>query len=117
VPSMQMEPEPPKSMANVAPAEMAGAAHTRILIDAVKESVADLKSDVKDIKSHRFADLLWHIAGLVGLAIILGGMMSAAYFKLEEKISNLSIASTRVETKLDDLIARIPPVPTPPPKK
>lgn len=104
--------EPPASMANVTPLDVGGVSgHTRILIDAVKENIADLKTDVKDIKNHRFNDLLWHIAGLVGLAVVLGGMMIAAYFRLDDKISSLSTLSTRIETKLDDLAGRMPPPP------
>jgi len=113
----QLEAEPPRSMANVAPIEMAGSGHTRILIDAVKETVAELKTDVHEIRSHRFSDLLWHISGLVALAMVLGGMLIAGYFKIEDRLSNLSTTSTRIETKLDDLIARIPPVQATLPKK
>jgi hypothetical protein len=99
-------------MANVTPLDVGGVSgHTRILIDAVKENIADLKMDVKDIKSHRFSDLLWHITGLVGVAVVLGSMLIAAYFRLDDKISSLSTQSTRIETKLDDIIARIPPAP------
>jgi CHASE3 domain sensor protein len=49
--------------------------------------------------------------------LVLGGMMIYAYFKIEERNSSLSTAVTRVETKLDDLIARVPPVQSPIPRK
>lgn len=111
------ESEPPKAMANVTPMDAGVTPVTRVLIDAVKESVSDLKSDVKEIKAQRFPDLLWHIAGLVGLGVILGGMMLTVYFKLEDKISALSTSSAKIETKLEDLIARIPPVQAPVPKR
>jgi len=96
---------------------MAGAAHARIIVEAVKESVAELKSDVRDIRTHRFTDLLWHIAAFAAGFVILGGMMIAAYFKLEDKMQALSTSNTRIETKLEDLLQRIPPVPTPPPAR
>jgi hypothetical protein len=115
--SPAQDSEPPKSIANVTPIDAGVTPVTRVLIDAVKEQVADLKDDVKEIKSHRFADLLWHIGGLVGLAVIIGGLMLTIYFKLEEKISSIAKSSTKVETRLEDLIARIPPAPTPIPKK
>jgi hypothetical protein len=93
------------------------AGQTRIIVEAVKESVADLKADVKEIKGHRVSDLRWHI-GIFGAGfLVLGGMLIAGYFKLEDRLSDLSTASTRVETKLDDLLARIPPVQTPVPAK
>lgn len=37
--------------------------------------------------------------------------------KLSDKVDKLVISITRVETKLEDLLARIPPVPTPAPQK
>ena|SRR6516225_11354388 len=104
-------------MPNVVPTDIAGAASTRIIVEAVKETVAELKSDVRDIKSHRFSDLIWHISVLAAGFVLLAGMMIAAYFKLEEKIEALSTSNTRIETKLEDLLQRIPPVPTPPPTK
>lgn len=104
-------------MANVTPQDMTGAGQTRIIVDAVKESVAELKSDVKDIKSHRVSDLVLHVSTLAAGFILLAGMMIAAYFKLDDRIHDISTALTRVETKLDDLLQRIPPIPTPVPRK
>lgn len=108
---------PPRNMANVTPQDMVGAGQTRLIVEAVKESVAELKSDVKDIKSHRFSDLKWYICSLAAGIVLLGGMMIAAYFRLEDKISDISTGLTRVETKLDDLTKRLPPILTPAPKK
>ena len=81
---------PPRNMANVTPQDMVGAGQTRLIVEAVKESVAELKSDVKDIKSHRFSDLKWYICSLAAGVVLLGGMMIAAYFRLEDKISDIS---------------------------
>ena len=109
---------PPQAMANVVPVDIGGyAGQTRIIVDAVKDSVAELKADVKDIRSHRFSDLLWHIGALAATFALLGGMMIVAYMKIDERMRELSTASTRVETKLEDLLQRIPPVQTPVPKK
>jgi hypothetical protein len=95
------------------------AGQTRLIVEAVKETVAELKTDVRAIKDHRFTDMLWHIAALAAAVVLLGGMMVAAYFKFEDRLQLLSTSSTRVETKLDDLLQRIPPTPTliPAPKK
>ncbi len=119
------DPQPPSSLPNVNPPEVAGAGQTRLVVEAVKETVAELKVDVRNIRDHRFTDIMWHIGALATGVILLGGMMIAAYFKLEDKIEALSNASnekfeaisnasTRVETKLDDLLQRIPPVVTTP---
>lgn len=112
------ESVPPKDMANVAPVDMGGVAgQTRIIVDAVKETVSELKADVKEIKNYRHSDFLWHL-GLVGSAFfLLSGILATVYFKIEDKMHALSIASTRVETKLEDLLRRIPPMPTPVPKR
>jgi hypothetical protein len=104
-------------MANVAPLDVAGAGQTRLIVEAVKESVADLKADVKEIKSYRFGDLFKYLSALTAAVVLLGSMMIAVYFKIEDKIHDLSTASTRIEQKLDDLIARIPPVQTLPSRK
>ena len=71
------------------------------------------KADVRNIRDHRFTDMMWHIGALAAGVILLGGMMIAAYFKIEDKIEVMSNASVRVETKLEDLLQRIPPVATP----
>ena len=109
--------EPPRSVANVVPTDMANAGQTRILVDAIKESVAELKSEVTKIRDHRVTDLLLQLGALAAGFIVLSGMMIAAYFKIEGRLHEFGTVSTRVETKLDDLMQRIPPVPTPVPKK
>lgn len=108
---------PPGEMPNVPPQDMAGAAHTRIIVEAVKETVAELKTDVKDIKGHRVSDTRWHLSIFGGGFIILAGMLITGYFKLNDRIENVETGLTRVETQLDDLLQRIPPVPTPIPHK
>jgi len=109
------EPQPPQSLPSVNPSDLGGAGQTRLIIEAVKETVSELKSDVRTIKDHRFADMLWHIGALVAALVVLGGMMIATYFKIEDRLQELSTSSTRMETKLEDLLQRIPPVPTAPP--
>jgi len=114
---------PPTETANVTPLD-SGVGQTRLIVEAVKVSVSALKddvsilkTDVREIRGHRVTDLLWHVGVVAaGVAIIFAGL-TAAYFKIEDRLSSLSTASTRVETKLEDLLARIPPVPTPVPRK
>ena len=61
---------------------------------------------------------------MIGAAVVVLGVLGAAYFKLDgkldvlfsrldDKIADSIKTSTRIETKLDDLIARVPPVQTP----
>ena len=81
--------QPPREMANVAPLDIGGAGQTRLIVEAVKESVADLKSDVKDIKSYRFGDLFKYLSALAAAVVLLGSMMIAVYFKIEDQIHTL----------------------------
>jgi hypothetical protein len=110
------EAGPPIETANVTPMD-GGTAQTRQIVEAVKASVSELRQDVKDIKNYRYTDLLLHIGAFAGGIVLVVGMMVAAYFKLEDKISAVSTSNTRMETKLEDLLARIPPVQTPPPRR
>lgn len=104
-------------MPNVPPQDMAGAAQTRLIVAAVRESVAELKSDVKEIKDHRVSDIRWLHSTLAAGFLILASMIITAYFKIDEKMNDLSKAGIQVETRLEDLLQRIPPVSTPAPKK
>lgn len=100
-------------MPNVPPQNIAGAGQTRLIVEAVKESVAELKNDVRDIKGHRISDMRWHLGAFAAGFIILGGMLITAYFRLDDRINTLDTSMTRIETKLDDLLQHIPPLPTP----
>ena len=106
----------PTSMANVTPLD-GGTNQTRMIVDAVKASVATLEGDVKAIRDYRYTDLLLHIGAFAGGIILVVTMMVAAYFRLDDKLSAVSTSNTKIETKLEDLLARIPPVATPAPRK
>lgn len=115
--SLDQENDIPRRVANVTPDMTAATAQARVVVEAVNDSISELKQDVREIKGYRFTDLVLHISALAAGFVLLAGMMIAAYFKLEDKISALSTKSTRIETKLEDLLARIPPVPSPPPRR
>ena len=116
--SNSQDSQPPREMANVAPFDVAGAGQTRLIVEAVKESVADLKADVKEIKGYRYGDLFKYLSAIAAAVVLLGGMLTAVYFRVEDKIHNLSNATTRMEAKLEDLLQRIPPTAsTPAPKR
>ena len=106
---------PPRETANVTPID-SGSAQTRLIVDAVKSSVLVLEGDVKAIRDYRYSDLLLHIGAFAGGIIIVVTMIVTAYFRLDDKIASVSTSNTRIETKLDDLLARIPPIPTLPRK-
>jgi hypothetical protein len=110
------EATPPTNMANVTPMD-SGTAQTRQIVEAVKASVSGLASDVKEIRNYRYTDLLLHIGAFAGGIIIVVTLVLNVYSRLDDKIQNLSTTSTRVDTKLEDLLQRIPPVPTSPARK
>jgi hypothetical protein len=94
-----------------------GSTQTRIIVEAVKATVSTLESNVKEIRDYRYTDLWRHLAAFGAGVVLVMTALVTAYFKLDDKISGLSTSNTRIETKLDDLIARIPPVPTAPPRR
>ena len=78
----------------------------------------------EDIKSHRHSDFVFHITVLAAGFLVLGGMLIFGYFRLDDritksddKINTLTNAVTRINTQLEDLLERIPPVQTPVPTK
>jgi hypothetical protein len=86
---------PPKEMPNVIP-DVGGSGQTRILIDAVKETVAELKSDVKDIKEYRHTDFRWHITIFGSGFLLLAGLALHLYSRLEGNYSPLCGVVTQV---------------------
>jgi hypothetical protein len=111
------ESEIPRQFASVPPPDLAGAGQTRLLIKAIEDAVKDLKDDVKDIKSHRHTDFVFHISIFAGGFLILAGMFIAGYLKLDERVTAITNISIRVDTKLEDLLQRIPPLPSPVPRR
>ena len=107
------ESELPRQFASVPPPELAGAGQTRLLIKAIEDAVKDLKDDVKEIKSHRHSDFVYHISIFGGGFLILAAMFIAGYLKLDERLTTVTNTSIRIDTKLEDLLQRIPPTPTP----
>ena len=106
--------EVPRSFPSVPPPDLsAGTGITRLLIGAVEDAVKELKGDVREIKSHRHSDFVYYVSIFAMGFLMLSGMLIFGYFKLDDKIVSLSNTSIRVETKLEELLRRIPPTPTP----
>jgi hypothetical protein len=99
--------EVPAQVASVLPS---GAGHTQAIVNSLQGDISDIKKDIR-----------WLLGIYAGGFLLLAGAGASAvvglYFKLDEKMEKLSSASIRVETKLEDLLARIPPAVTPPPKR
>jgi len=107
---------PAGEMAVTTPDISSSAGQLRIIISQLETSIRETRADIRDLKDHRHADFRWHITILGGGFLLLAGMFIAGYLRLEDRIDPLTKSSIRIETKMDDLLARIPPVPTPPPR-
>jgi hypothetical protein len=101
----------------VPPDISAGAAHTRIVAQ-------EFRDDIKDIKSEQKSDFRIVLAMFGAGFVILGGMLFVGYFRLddrmgrlEDKVNATTSALVRIDTKLEDLLARIPPTQTPAPAR
>jgi hypothetical protein len=90
------------------------AAQTRLLVRAVQDSLVDVKTDIREIKSGEHAHFLLLLKIFGAAFVLLSGMLIFGYFRLEDRVSALDSSSIRIDTKLEDLLLRIPPIPTPP---
>lgn len=91
----------------------ASTVHTRQLVRALEENLKELKEDVKVIKGHSHTDFRWIITVFGAGFLILAGMTVTGYFRLDDKIGTLVNETIRVDTKLEDLLQRIPIIQTP----
>jgi prefoldin subunit 5 len=108
------------------------AAQARILRDALeqilRETVSELKTEVSTIKTQAHADFkniiyifgtgFLLLAGLaIGIYVETDEHLSSAATRLEDHVNTVEKSLVKVETKLDDLLERVPPVPTAIPRK
>ncbi|HEY1981099.1 MAG TPA: hypothetical protein VGH13_13525 [Xanthobacteraceae bacterium] len=95
----------------------ASSAQTRQIVEAVRDTVSGLTSDVKAIRDYRYTDLLLHIGAFAAGIILVVTLILNVYSRLDDKIQTLSTLTTRADTKLEDLLQRIPPVQAPAPHR
>ena len=89
-------------------------------IDKVPElasSVGFIKEAVSELRTNSRSDHRFVLAVFGAGFVLLGSMTIASYLLLVNKVDSQAIAGQRIETKLDDLIARLPPTPTPIPAR
>src|SRR5215813_11843069 len=67
---------------------------------AIEDSINEMKEDIRDVINHRFTDFLWHTGALIAF----GMFVIALYFWVDDKVSAIATASTRMEAKLEDLL-------------
>jgi hypothetical protein len=99
----------PKASRNVSPA----AGEARVVLETVQASIKEIQQDIREIRSFRHTDFTWTVT-IFGLGFLLvAGMLIVGYFRLDDRLARLSESSIRTETKLEDLLQRIPAVPAP----
>jgi hypothetical protein len=84
--------------------------------------IREFRDDIREIKHDQKTDFRI-IIGMFGAGFIaVAGMLIFGYFrvddriiKLEDRVNALSTTLVRIDTKLEDLLARIPPTQTPAP--
>lgn len=107
----------PSDVALTTPDISSGAGPLRLVIGQLDSAIGEIRSDIGNIKDHRHTDFKWLVT-IFGLGFVaLATMFIVGYMRLEDRLDPLSISNTKIETKLDDLLARIPPAITPVPKR
>lgn len=103
-----------------------GTGQTRVLAGVLEDGLKELRADVREVKAYRHSDFRI-LAGMIATCfLVLAGMVVTGYFKLDDRIAlttgkaddritTLTTTSTRIDTKLEDLLQRIPPAVTPVP--
>ncbi|SRR5579883_2097478 len=94
----------------------------RALHEGLRDAVSDFREDIAGIRDHHRADY-WRLlyvfgAGFVALVAVFGwgySRLDDRFTRADERRESMEKTLTRIETKLEDLLQRIPPVQTPVP--
>jgi hypothetical protein len=100
-----------------------GSAQTGQIIRNFEETLKVLRDDSREIRGRVHTHFLVLIAAFATGFLVLAGMLITGYFrmddrttKLEDRLNTRGISNAKIETKLDDLLQRIPPAVTPVPR-
>ena len=118
----------PRKFPDVTPDMMAGAGQLRLIIGGLEKDIREIKDNVTSVTSSRHSDFKYVVSILGCGFLLLAGMLVFGYFKLDDKIESkmkqlgdkiepVLINTTKTDTKLDDLLQRIPPAVVPAPKR
>jgi hypothetical protein len=124
--------EPPKAGP---PPVSAETAQTGILVRAIEAALVEPLKRISELRSDNRTDQKWMLTAFAAGFLLLAGMMITGYHWLDERIiaqstrledrlgktddrvNSLGSLLTRVDQKLQDLLDRIPPQPTAPPRR
>lgn len=123
--NVEQQAEVPSQVATVLPT---GAGHTQAIVKSLEGDISEIKTSINAIRDNRHTDFVYFISIFAAGFLIMAGLFGFGFFrlddkfekladKLNDKIEKLSTAGIRSETKLEDLLQRIPPAITPAPKR
>lgn len=133
-PASSLEGKPPIGTDGLPGAALIGML-SRELKDAMRETRQELRSDMKDLRAdistlkthadnHFYRTLYIFGAGFVAVVLLFAwgytradDRQIASSSKTDDRIAAQGTALTRIDQKLEDLLARIPPVQAPAPHK
>lgn len=122
---------PPQAPSTPHPA----ANQARLAADLLGPTLEELRKDIREVRAHHRTEFIILLTAFAAAFLVLAGMSIGAYRwarddaladatrisglidKVESRQGATNDTMIRVETKLEDLLARIPPVPTPPPHR
>ena len=89
---------------------------TRLVIESITKDIERTKDAVEKLVDGRASDFKYTVTIYAGGFLLLAGMIIVAYLLLDGKLTSLKESSIRVDTKLEELLKRIPPSPLAPAK-
>lgn len=88
----------------------------RLVVIEIAKAEERLNILIENNKDTKF-DFRWTWTGLVAGFLILAGLFIYGYDRLDDRIADIIKTTTKIDTKLDDLLLRIPPVPSLAPRR
>src|SRR6185312_7169975 len=83
------EGAPPGEMAAVTPDVSGGSGQTRLVIQAIEPTITEIRNEMRDLRNSAQTDFRLVMAAFGAGFLLLGGMLIAGYFRLDDRISKL----------------------------
>jgi hypothetical protein len=117
--------EVPSQVAAVLPT---GAGHTQAIVKSLENDISAIKDSISAIRDNRHTDFVYLISIFAAGFLLMATLFGFGFFRLDDKFDKLTdklgdktdklnAAGIRSETKLEDLLQRIPPIVAPAPER
>jgi hypothetical protein len=114
----------PHELATVPPRIGTGSGEVRAIVSALEAEIRGIKGEISLLNRDRHSDFKFTMSVFAAGVVLLVGMLFFGFFKLDDRTNKVDDSlrkqenlSTRIDTKLEDLLARIPPVQAPAPRR